>query len=45
MPSAENDVPYVATTATSKRYNTLTGTMLGVTLGIIIRSRLRSNRR
>jgi hypothetical protein len=45
VPSAENDAPYVVKAATTKQYNTLTGTVLGVTLGIIIGSRLRSNRR
>ena len=45
VPSAEDGAPYIATTTTSKRYNTLTGTVLGVTLGIIIGSRLRPRNR
>ena len=45
VPSAEDGAPYIVTTKASKRYNTLTGTVLGVTLGIIIGSRLRPNRR
>jgi hypothetical protein len=44
-PSAKDDAPKIVTTTTSKRYNTLAGTALGVTLGIIIGSRMRPNRR
>lgn len=42
--SAESDPPNITAT-TAKYYNTLAGTALGITLGILIGSRLRPNRR
>jgi hypothetical protein len=45
VPSVENDAAYIVATRASKHDNTLAGTVLGITLGIIIGSRLRPNRR